>query len=109
VAAGAAFREAVANAVQHGNRDDEKKYVNALYLQDREKVTMVVRDEGPGFDHRHNLSRPSGREDIIAIARERFEGGNPGGLGMILMSKCVDKVEYNAKGNEVTLQKFIAS
>jgi serine/threonine-protein kinase RsbW len=107
VAAGAAFREAVANAVQHGNRDDETKQVQALYLQDAEKVTMVVSDEGPGFDHKGFRSRPAGRDDIIQIARERFEGGKPGGLGMILMEKCVDKMEYNGRGNEVTLQKYL--
>jgi len=30
-----------------------------------------------------------------------------GGLGIMLMLKCVDKLEYNDKGNVITLTKFL--
>jgi len=64
-----ALREAVANAIRHGNRQDPTRKVQVdLAIQDG-RVTMRVEDEGNGFDPAavpdptspENLLRPSGR------------------------------------------------
>ncbi len=100
----AAFREAVGNAAQHGNRDDAKKLIKVQYLLDRGKATVVVADEGPGFDHERYTLRAQ-TKDAVSAARERHEQGRGGGLGIMLMQKCADRVEYNDTGNVISLAK----
>ena len=100
-----AFREAVDNAARHGNKNQEKKLIDVIYLLDKEKVTVTVEDEGDGFDTELFLSR--GREgNAVAAARERNQAGRVGGLGIMLMLKCVDDLEYNYIGNLVKLTKY---
>ncbi|MHC4778895.1 MAG: ATP-binding protein [Planctomycetota bacterium] len=63
-----------------------------------------VEDEGLGFDYKGALEK--GRKgDAISAARERYLAGGMGGLGIMLMVRCVDLVEYNDKGNQVILTK----
>jgi serine/threonine-protein kinase RsbW len=101
-----AFREAVDNAARHGNKYNEQRIIDAQYLVDREKVTVAIADEGDGFDTEIYLSRGVGGSPVEA-ARERTAAGGVGGLGIMLMLKCVDKLEYNYAGNKITLSKFI--
>jgi anti-sigma regulatory factor (Ser/Thr protein kinase)/nucleoid DNA-binding protein len=104
VALAAAFREAVGNANQHGNRYRKEKKIDVLYLLDREKITIVVKDMGDGFEHQRYV-RHGKAGDAITAARERGMQGRMGGLGIMLMLKCCDRIEYNQKGNAVTLTK----
>src|SRR5262249_14538602 len=57
VALAAAFRESVGNAASHGNKDNGEKLIKVLYLLDKEKITVVVQDEGSGFDHEKYILR----------------------------------------------------
>jgi anti-sigma regulatory factor (Ser/Thr protein kinase)/nucleoid DNA-binding protein len=100
----AALREAIGNAAQHGNRDDPQKLVRVQYVLDREKVTVVVEDEGPGFDHERYALRAQ-TKDAVSAARERHEQGSQGGLGIMLMQKCCDRIAYNDVGTAVTLER----
>ncbi|MCX7704200.1 MAG: ATP-binding protein [Planctomycetota bacterium] len=106
VALNAAVREALLNAAQHGNRYDRNKQIRVLYLLDREKVTVVISDEGDGFDYNFYLAK-SEIGDAVSAARERYQQGRLGGLGIMLMSRCADRLEYNDKGNSITLTKYI--
>ncbi|MCR4315725.1 MAG: ATP-binding protein [Planctomycetes bacterium] len=108
VALSAAFREAVQNAAQHGNRYRHDKIIDVLYLLDKEKITLNITDQGAGFDHRNYIQR--GHDgNAIAAARERHAEGKMGGLGIMLMLKCCDRIEYNEAGNAITLTKFLDS
>ena len=78
--------------------------IKVLYLLDREKITVVVQDEGAGFDHDKFLQRGM-QKDAATASRERHEQGKVGGLGIMLMLKCTDKLEYNDVGNMITLTK----
>jgi anti-sigma regulatory factor (Ser/Thr protein kinase)/nucleoid DNA-binding protein len=101
-----AFREAVDNAARHGNKNNESRYIDVQYLLDREKGTLTVQDEGDGFDTEIYLSRGvSGNP--VETARERNQAGGHGGLGIMLMLKCVDKLEYNYAGNKITLTRYV--
>jgi len=100
----AACREALGNAAQHGNRDDPEKMIRAQYLLDKEKATLVVTDDGPGFDHERYALRAL-TKDPASAAIERHEQGRAGGLGIMLMLKCADKVEYSANGTTLTVSK----
>jgi serine/threonine-protein kinase RsbW len=106
VALSAAFREAMGNAAQHGNKDNPNKLIKVLYLLDKEKITMVVSDEGVGFDWERYVLRGA-TKDAVSAARERHDQGKVGGLGIMLMLKCTDKLEYNDIGNMITLTKYL--
>ena len=101
-----AFREAVDNAARHGNKYNPERNIEVQYLLDREKVTVAVGDEGEGFDTEIYLSRGVSSNPVEA-ARERTAAGGVGGLGIMLMLKCVDKLEYNYAGNKITLSKYV--
>ena len=103
---GVAYHEAADNACRHGNKSVENKYVEVQYYVDREKVTLSVTDEGDGFDTEIYMSRGVSGNAADA-ARERHKEGRVGGLGIMLMLKSVDKLEYNYAGNKLTLSKFV--
>lgn len=101
-----ASREAMDNGSRHGNKSDASKKVFVEYLLDKTKITITVKDEGDGFDTSGYLGEGvSG--DAVSVARKRQAEGKVGGLGVMLMLRCVDKVEYNRKGNLVKLTKTV--
>jgi len=101
-----AFREAMDNAARHGNKSNEELCIDVQYIVDREKVTITVSDDGEGFDTEVYLSRGVSGNPADA-ARERIGSGGHGGLGIMLMLRCVDKLEYNYAGNKISLTRFI--
>lgn len=103
---GAAFREALANAAQHGNKYRRDKMLEVLYLLDPQKIVLSVTDSGPGFDWQ-GFVKVGQTGDAIGKARQSYKEGRLGGLGIMLMSRCVDKIEYNDSGNVITLTKYI--
>ncbi|MEO6486571.1 MAG: ATP-binding protein, partial [Thermoanaerobaculia bacterium] len=66
---GMAVREAVANAIKHGNKLDVRKKVNATFNLRGGELEITVSDEGEGFDpeqvsdplNPQNLMKTSGR------------------------------------------------
>ncbi|MFH1378384.1 MAG: ATP-binding protein [Planctomycetota bacterium] len=102
-----AYREAVDNSARHGNKNNPKRLIDSVIMNDGEKITIIVEDQGEGFDTEQYLIR--GREgDAAAAARERAQQGRVGGLGIMLMLKCVSRLEYNFTGNKITLTKTIS-
>lgn len=101
-----AFREAVDNAIRHGSRNSNEARVSVAYVLDHEKITITIADEGSGFDSSIYVeSRVS--SDAVAAARARHKEGRRGGLGIMLMLKSVDRLEYNREGNVAKLTKFL--
>lgn len=84
--------EALSNAVIYGNRRDPEKRVRVEVELSAERVTVRVIDQGGGFD-------PSGVPD--PTLPEHLE--EPGGRGIFLLHRLMDRVEYNERGNEVCL------
>ncbi len=87
-----ATMEAVNNAIQHGNKSNPEKYVEVEILLGNKDVTVVVTDEGKGFDPK-NVPDPTRPENIEEI----------NGRGVFLMSKLADRMEYNSIGNSVKM------
>ena len=87
-----ALTEAVNNAIHHGNRLDPGKQVVVGYKLEGAKVTFVVRDEGPGFDHDH-LPDPT---DPLNIEK-------PHGRGVFLMRALADEVAFDDNGSTVSM------
>jgi serine/threonine-protein kinase RsbW len=89
-----ALEEAVVNAIKHGNRLDASKQVHVLCKSTSEKVWIKIADEGPGFD-------PQAVPDCTDA--EHIEC--PNGRGIMLMRNFMSRVEYNERGNVVTMEK----
>jgi serine/threonine-protein kinase RsbW len=89
-----AAEEALVNAAVHGNKLDPAKQVHVECHVSSELVRLTVTDEGAGFD-------PEAVPDCTLA--ERLEV--PNGRGVMLMRSFMTRVEYNAKGNSVLLEK----
>jgi anti-sigma regulatory factor (Ser/Thr protein kinase) len=90
-----ALREALANAVIHGNRNlSHRNVVLRCYGAPREGILVAVRDEGNGFDPR---SVPDPRDS------ERLQ--LPHGRGLLLMRELMDHAHHRKGGREVVLFK----
>jgi anti-sigma regulatory factor (Ser/Thr protein kinase)/nucleoid DNA-binding protein len=100
-----AFREGVRNAEIHGSKEDMTRGIDVEMLLDREKITVTVEDEGQGFDHAA-LRRQLADAAPVALARQRHGSGGMGGLGIYLMERCADRLEFNDRGNRVTITKY---
>ncbi len=84
--------EAVNNAIVHGNKSDSSKRVIIDIRHYRKKLMISVEDEGPGFKPKE-IPDPTRPENI-----EKFTG-----RGVFLMSKLADNIEFNERGNKVTM------
>jgi anti-anti-sigma factor len=100
----AGVKEGIDNGVVHGNRRSAEMTIDVNFLVDNRKVTVIIEDQGKGFDYEYYLSRLDSRE-AFEKARRRIEEGHRGGLGILLMYKCCDRLEYSGTGNVVRLEK----
>ena len=46
-------------------------------------------------------------KEAFERAKERIRQGNRGGLGILLMHKCSDRLEYTGRGNVVRIEKTL--
>ncbi len=100
----AAYREAVDNAYRHGHQRREDAVVDTVFLLEPSRFTITVEDEGEGFDYKTQLEKIK-QLSPGEQAKIRREAGEKGGLGMTLMARCTDALDYIGKGNIVRLQK----
>src|SRR5712692_3900535 len=90
-----ALREAVSNAVLHGNRMDARKLVHVRCCCEGTKgVFIVVRDQGHGFDAKKV-------PDPLAVENLNSERGR----GIHLMKLAMDEVSFERLGTEVRMRK----
>lgn len=90
-----ALREALVNAIVHGNQRDPAKRVTVEgYLLPGRQVLVVVRDEGRGFDPA-SLDDPTKPENL-----ER-----PAGRGIFLIRQFMDEVQFRDEGREIQMKK----
>lgn len=101
-----AVRELGANAIEWGHQKQVERIVTVVYRIDPDKVTILVRDTGPGFDP-GNLPHAATPDDPIAhtMVRETL-GMREGGFGILLARGLVDELNYNETGNEARLIKY---
>jgi serine/threonine-protein kinase RsbW len=90
-----AVREAVANAVKHGNGLDETKAVRISFAKTPPQLfEITVEDEGSGFDV-ENLPDPTDPANLLKES----------GRGAFLMRSFMDEVVWRRGGATVTMKK----
>jgi serine/threonine-protein kinase RsbW len=89
-----ALEEALVNAIKHGNQMDRSKTVRIRYRLLPDRFEVQITDEGPGFD-------PTDVPDPTAV--ENLE--RPCGRGLMLMRHYMTQVDYNERGNSVSMTK----
>ena len=89
-----ALRQALANAVLPGNQQNAWKRVSIRCRIHFGELSIIVKDEGTGFDHT-NLADPT---DIANI-------NSTHGRGIYLMRALMDEVRFEQGGSEVRLRK----
>ncbi|HEX5716735.1 MAG TPA: ATP-binding protein [Thermoanaerobaculia bacterium] len=95
-----AVREAVANAIKHGNAQDPGKQVHVDLFREGDEVVIRVEDEGTGFDPAQ-LQNPLAPENLL----------KPNGRGIFYMKSFMDDIHYGPRpggGTVVTLRKKVA-
>ena len=100
-----AIMEMGGNAIEWGHRKNAELVLRITYRIDPKCVTLIIQDQGPGFNPRH-LPHAASDEDPIGHLEVRNELGlREGGFGIMLARGLVDEFRYNKLGNEVTLVK----
>ena len=91
------LREAVANAVVHGCREDAAKKVRVhLEMAASGAVFISVRDPGPGFDPDSVPSPLTGCNLLSGHGR-----------GIFLIRRIMDEVRFRHRGSEIRMRKRI--
>jgi serine/threonine-protein kinase RsbW len=94
-----AVREALANAIKHGNAQDPEKQVHVDLDIEADELVIRVQDEGEGFD-------PDRVVDPLAPENIRRTNGR----GILFMKKFMDRIHYGSGpggGTMVTLRKRV--
>jgi serine/threonine-protein kinase RsbW len=78
-----AVREAVANAVKHGNKLDETKQVEIAFYNLSKGLEITVRDFGPGFAV-EEVPDPTNPENLLKA----------NGRGILFMRTFMEEVEW---------------
>jgi serine/threonine-protein kinase RsbW len=90
-----ALREALANAIRHGNRQDPELKVRVDYVLEDSCIRIRVEDEGEGFDPA-TIPDPTVPENLL----------RPSGRGIFYMRQFMNRVEFDrahSGGTAVTL------
>ena len=82
-----ALREALANAIIHGNHENPGKHVHVRCRCEPSEITLAIKDEGSGFDI-DRISDPTAPENT----------GSVHGRGIFLMKALMDEVRFEEGG-----------
>ena len=104
----AAISEGIDNGVLHGHKGNTENHIDLKLLLDKEKVEVRIEDEGDGFDYRKHIEELK-EDGSVLDDRPTIGKGKTGGLGIHLMSRCTDTLEYIDPGNCMRMVKHINS
>jgi serine/threonine-protein kinase RsbW len=88
-----AVREAVVNAVLHGNAYDPNKKVTLSFHHTGQSLVITVRDEGQGLDEEH-LPDPLLPENLLKQS----------GRGIFLIRAFMDEVRFRSAGTGTEIE-----
>ena len=90
------LEEALINAIKHGNRLDKSLKVKIDYNLGDDTFKVTITDEGEGFDYKH-IPDPTLEENLQELK----------GRGIFLIRRLMDEVQFNERGNSITMVKFL--
>ncbi len=100
-----AVMEMGGNAIEWGHRKNADLVLRITYRINPSSITLIIKDQGPGFDPR-DLPHAASDEDPIRHLEIRNELGlREGGFGIMLARGLVNRFWYNESGNMVTMIK----
>ncbi len=89
--------EAVNNAIIHGNKKDESKYVRVNCVEKKQEVVIRISDEGRGFNP-HDVVDPTLPQNLECC----------GGRGVFIMKQLSDKISFLDSGRTVEMHFKLA-
>lgn len=92
-----AVDEAYTNIIKHAYKFDSSKNVEVDLEFDPEKVCVCLTDTGDSFDEA-NYTLP----DIPKLIKNKKRGG----MGVFLMQKLMDHVDYKSRNNENEIKMY---
>jgi serine/threonine-protein kinase RsbW len=92
---GLAVREAVINAMLHGNQQDPSLLVDVALFLEADGLVATVRDHGQGFDP-NETPDPTEGDNLLRTS----------GRGLLLIRAFVDQVEFELPADGGTLIKM---
>jgi two-component system, OmpR family, response regulator len=108
--AGAALRELLMNAVEHGGLNNPKKWARVSLIRTGRSLIFYIHDPGPGFSldllPHAAISNPDDAP-IRHVEIRAEEGRRPGGFGILMTRNLVDELLYNERGNAVLFVKYL--
>ncbi len=90
-----ALTEGVANAIVHGNKNDQNKFVEIDAYLNYNMLKISIKDMGSGFEIKKDIN-PLEQENILKSS----------GRGIYLMKVLMDEVEYIKEENKLILVKY---
>jgi serine/threonine-protein kinase RsbW len=92
-----ALREALANAILHGNHEDRRKHVHVTCRCESDEVSIAVKDEGQGFDI-NSVPDPTAPQNL----------GSVHGRGIHVIRALMDEVRFEQGGAVIHMRKSAA-
>jgi len=91
-----ALREALANAIVHGCKNDPTKKIECCVVSENDRgMLIVVRDPGSGFDPLA-IPDPCNGENVYSNH----------GRGIYLINQLMDEVKFERNGAEIHMRKY---
>lgn len=97
---GLAVREAVTNAILHGNQQNPEKKVVLVFRICEDRLKITVRDQGKGIKEL-DIPDPLDPENLL----------RPGGRGIFFVRSFMDKVDFRVPpegGHEIVMEKIVS-
>jgi serine/threonine-protein kinase RsbW len=91
-----AVREAITNAIVHGNKEDDVKQVEVTFNCAPHAVEIEIKDQGEGFDPGH-VPDPTAAENLMKTS----------GRGNFLMRSFMDEVLWEARPEGGTTVRMV--
>lgn len=91
-----AVREAITNAIVHGNKEDEEKKVELTFNCSQNAVEIQIKDQGEGFDP-ESVPDPTAPENILKTS----------GRGNFLMQNLMDEVAWSTSADGGTTVRMV--
>ncbi len=100
--------EAIYNSIKHAYGGREDCEIEVKYWLSKDEFKIAIKDNGSGFDVAHWKKWYEERDESdgnVEWPGYHEPGERGSGMGLLKIHKAVDKVEFNEKGNEITLVK----